>query len=729
MALFVLLQFYSETRCTKVDQLMVRVLTHLLTGVVVFLSGLFLMSAHAGVMTREAMELAFPAPLVVGEKDRDLPVWPIYRQELTSTTIAAYAFESQDFASIPGFSGTPFNLLIALDPNGQFMDVRVLSHHEPVFLEGLGEKPLFAFVEQYKDLSLKQSIKIGTGQSKSGKETGANVYIDGVTKATASVRILNQTLLAASLKVARAKLGYSEGRDPDQIAKVRPDVFKSMDWAGLRKAGLIHHATWKNSDIEKAFKDTAGEGVDAEALQNPSDLFAELYVAHLSVPSVGKNLLTADKWAYLQQRLDPGDHALLILAKGRYALMGEDFVRGTVPDRVSLNQQKLPIEIRDLDLDVALNLPPELADAQWLAVRVIAPAGLDPAQVLSYELHVTRSKGMLFPELVTKSFAIAAELPHDYVEMAESDQKTWHGIWLDRWWELAVLLSALLVLVWALREPPWLVRHPQRMAWFRRGYLLFTLFFIGWFAQGQLSIVNLTAVVQAAVAGQSLEFFMYDPMTVVLWVFVAFTFFAWGRGTFCGWLCPFGALQELISQVSKRVGLPWQRVPERWDTRLKKVKYVVLAGLLLSAAVSVTWTDRLVEIEPFKTSITLNFVRAWPFVVWAVATVLLSSFVYKGYCRYLCPLGAGMGMLGKLRRWDWIARRSECGQPCQRCRSDCAYQAIDKQGAVDYDECFQCMDCVVIYENDSLCVPRILEGREQRAVIPIYADNTSGRSP
>lgn len=721
MASFVLLQFYSEIRCTKVDQLMVRVLTHLLTGVVVVFSGLFLMGAHAGVMTREAMEQAFPAPLVVGEKDRDLPVWPIYRQELTSTTIAAYVFESQDFASIPGFSGTPYNLLIALDPNGKFMDVRVLSHHEPVFLEGLGEKPLFAFVEQYKDLSLKQSIKIGTGQSKSGKETGANVYIDGVTKATASVRILNQTLLAASLKVARAKLGYSEGRDPDQIAKVRSDVFKSMDWDGLRKAGLVHHVRWSNGEIEQAFKDTAGEGVDAQALQNPGDLFAELYVAHLSVPSVGKNLLSADKWAYLQQRLDPGDHALLVLAKGRYALMGEDFVRGTVPDRVSLSQQKLPIEIRDLDLDVALNLPPELADAQWLAVRVIAPAGLDPAKALSYELHVTRSKGMLFPELVTKSFAMTAELPHEYVEMPESDQKTWHGIWLDRAWELGVLLGALSVLVWALREPPWLVLHPQRMVWFRRSYLFFTLFFIGWFAQGQLSIVNLTAVVQSVVAGQSLSFFMYDPMTVVLWVFVAFTFFAWGRSTFCGWLCPFGALQELISQFTRKLGLSWKRVPQRWDDRLKKVKYGVLAVLLLSAAVSVTWTDRLVEVEPFKTSITLNFVRAWPFVLWALALVLLSSFIYKGYCRYLCPLGAGMAVLGKLRRSDWIARRSECGQPCQRCRSDCAYQAINKQGAVDYDECFQCQDCVVIYESDTLCVPRILTQRHDKSkrVIPI----------
>ena len=701
-------------------------LLRLITRVAYVLLGFLLVHAHAGVMTRESMEQMFPAPLVVGEKERDLPVWPIYRQELTSTAIAAYAFESQDFVAIPGFSGTPFNLLIALEPNGQFMDVRVLSQHEPVFLDGLGEKPLLTFVDQYKNLSLKQSIKIGTGQSKSGKESGANVYIDGVSKATASVRILNQTLLAASLKVARAKLGYSEGRDPDLVAKIRPDVFKSMDWTGLLKAGLIRRVTFRNSDVEKAFKDTAGEGVDAEALQAPSENFADLYVAHLSVPTVGKNLLSPEKWAYLQQRLDPGDHALLILSKGRYPLMGEDFVRGTVPDRVSLNQQNLPLEIRDLDLDVNLNLPPDLSDAQWLAVRVIAPAGLDPAQPLNYQLHVIRSKGIVYPELVRKSFAVTAQLPEDYVELASSDQKTWHSIWLDRWMELMVLVGGLAVLVWALREPSWLVLNPQRMTRFRVGYLLFTLCFIGWYAQGQLSIVNLTAVVQAIQAGRSLSFFMYDPMTVLLWAFVAVTFFFWGRGTFCGWLCPFGALQELVSLLTRRLGISWIRVPHGWDERLKKIKYGVLAALLIFSAVSVTWTDRLVEVEPFKTSITLNFVRAWPFVLWAVALVLVSAFFYKGYCRYLCPLGAGMGvlgkgLLGKLRRWDWIARRSECGQPCQRCRSDCAYQAIDKQGAVDYDECFQCMDCVVIYESDSLCVPRILEQRQAQdtRVIPI----------
>ena len=682
---------------------------------------------HAGVMTRETMAQAFPAPLIVGEKDRDLPVWPILKQDLTSTNVVAYAYESIDLSAIPGFSGTPFNLLVALDTQGQFMDVRVISHHEPVFLEGLGPAPLTAFVEQYKDLSLKQSIKITTGQNNAANKTGsANVYIDGVAKATASVRILNQSLLAASLKVARAKLGYSEGRDPDLIAKIRQDVFQPMDWSALVRAGLVHKFSFKNRDIEKAFQGTAGEGLDTDGEKAPGEPFTDLYVAHLNVPAVGRNLLNPERWAYLQQRLEPGDHALLLISAGRYPLVSEDFVRGTVPDRITLNQSKLPIEIRDMDLDGPLQLPAALQaaqDAQWRVFRVIAPAGLDPGQPLDFDLHVTRSKGLMYAEVVHKTFPFSASLPDDYFEAANSDQKTWRTSWTERWPELLVLALGLAVLTIALRNPPWLVRSARRVTWFRNGYLLFTLVFIGWYAQGQLSIVNLTAVIQSVLAGRSLAFFLYDPMTVVLWAFVAFTFFVWGRGTFCGWLCPFGALQDLVSQITRRLGLKWLRVPALWDARLKRLKYAVLAVILLSACVSVGLTDALVEVEPFKTSITLNFVRAWPFVLWAVALVLLSAFFYKGYCRYLCPLGAGMGLLGRLRRHDWIARRSECGQPCQRCRSDCAYQAITPQGAVDYDECFQCLDCVVIYESDALCVPLMQQKKSAREdrVIPIVA--------
>nr|WP_273424071.1 4Fe-4S binding protein [Curvibacter lanceolatus] len=669
--------------------------------------------AQAGVMDRAAMEKAFPSPLIVGEKASDLPVWPILKQDATATPVVAYAFESIDLAPLPGFSGTPFNLLVLLDAKGRFMDVRVLSQHEPVFLDGLGEAPMHAFVEQYKGLSLTQNIRIGAPQGR-GDRSGSNVSIDGVAKATASVRILNQSLLSASLKVARARLGFGEGRDPDLIAHIRPGVFQPLDWAGLQKAGLVVSRRFLNRDIEQAFAGTVGEGQDAQALARPEERFVDLHFAWLSVPAVGRNLLSPADWEALNRSIEPGDHALLLLAEGRYSMLGDDFVRGAVPDRLTLQQQKLPLEMRDLDTDLKqpLHLPEALKGAEWRVFRVIGAAGLDPAQPLDFGLQVTRSKGAIYPEKVRRSFDFSVRLPEAYVEAGASDSKTWHSIWISRAWELAVLVLALAVLAVVLSRPERLSRHPQRLRWFRNGYLLFTLGFIGWFAQGQLSVVNLTALLQALLARRSLDFFLYDPMTVSLWAFVALSFVLWGRGTFCGWLCPFGALQDLSSQLARRLGLRARKVPERWDARLKRVKHVVLIVILLSACLSVTWTDRLVEVEPFKTSITLNFVRAWPYVLWALALVGFSAFFYKGYCRYLCPLGAGMVWLGRLRRFDWIARRSECGQPCQRCRSDCAYQAIERSGRVDYDECFQCLDCVVIYESDSLCVPRIQQQRQ-----------------
>jgi NosR/NirI family nitrous oxide reductase transcriptional regulator len=226
--------------------------------------------------------------------------------------------------------------------------------------------------------------------------------------------------------------------------------------------------------------------------------------------------------------------------------------------------------------------------------------------------------------------------------------------------------------------------------------------------------------VRALVEQRSLGFFLYDPMTVLLWAFTAVTFFVWGRGTFCGWLCPFGALQELIGNAARALKVPQIRLSLQTDSRLKKLKYLVLTVIMASALVSVSWTDRLVEVEPFKTSITLLFVRSWPFVAWAVALLVVNAVIYKSFCRYLCPLGAGMALLGRLRLQNWISRRTECGQPCQRCANDCRYQSIKKSGAVDYVECFQCLDCVAIEQSSDLCVPKMLDKKRSTVVIPIH---------
>ncbi|MES2900632.1 MAG: 4Fe-4S binding protein [Pseudomonadota bacterium] len=672
--------------------------------------------ASAGTLTQADLARRFPAPLQVGSKDADIPAWPIFKQNATATELVGYVFESIDMAPIPGFAGVPMNMLVAIDPMGNFMDVVVLSHHEPVFLDGLGEAPLFQFAAQYKGLSLKQNINIDSKLKRERLPDAANAYLDGVSKATASVRILNQSVLSSALKVARKKLGFAQGRDPDQIARIRMNYFKKMSVAQLLDAGLIQRVRLLNRDVERLFAGTSGADIDALALAQPDSLFVDLYLALVSIPSVGRTLLTEASWNKLSARLDPGDHAVLVMSTGRYSVIGDDFIRGSVTDRIVLKQDKLPIDMRDLDMEMHLADAALLPSSSITVFRVIAQAGLDAASPLDFSLPITRLKGIVYPERVTREVAFDYRVPDDYYLASEASNKSWRGIWKSRQWELALLAASLVLLAGALAMQKNLVLDSRRLDRFRAVFLVFTIGFIGYYAQGQLSIVNVTGLVQALLAGRSLEFFLYDPMTVLLWGFVALSLLAWGRGTFCGWLCPFGALQEVTGKLGQALRFPQWRLSKRTDARLKLIKYGLLGVILGSAVWAPTMTDMLVELEPFKTAITLNFVRTWPFVLYAAGLLVLSMFSYKFFCRYLCPFGASLALLGRFRIMDWIPRRAECGTPCQSCRHRCEYQAIKPSGEIEYQECFQCLDCVVIYESDEKCAPLMLEKKRARTI-------------
>jgi polyferredoxin len=333
-------------------------------------------------------------------------------------------------------------------------------------------------------------------------------------------------------------------------------------------------------------------------------------------------------------------------------------------------------------------------------------------------LQVTRSVGVVYPVRVSRDFALTLETPSRYLIAPSEDQKGWFSIWKARAWEIALLLAALGLLSTVLARQSALVTRFGLLRRFRPVFLLFTIVFIGWYAQGQLSIVNLVALLQATLTGRSWNFFLYDPMSTLLWIFVVISLLVWGRGTFCGWLCPYGAMQEIVALAGRWLRVPTLRLKTAWDRRLKWLKYPVLGLIVASALVSTRATDSLVEVEPFKTAVTLVFVRSWPFVAYAIALLLVGVVINKFFCRYLCPLGAALALVGRLRRWNWIARRTECGTPCQTCRYRCSYQAIDPLGRVQYDECFQCMDCVAIHDSVDECAPLLLEAK-RRNVIPV----------
>ncbi len=296
---------------------------------------------------------------------------------------------------------------------------------------------------------------------------------------------------------------------------------------------------------------------------------------------------------------------------------------------------------------------------------------------------------------------------------AEAVEPVWKRNWRERRWEIAVLLAALGLLTTVLVFQDAFARRPRLVTAIRRGFLVFTLGFIGWYALAQLSVVNVFTFLHAATGEFRWETFLVDPLLFLLWGFVAVAMLLWGRGVYCGWLCPYGALQELASLLGRRLGLPQWRFPTAVHDRLWALKYVLFLGLFGLALQSLVTVQPYLEVEPFKTAITLRFQREWPFVAYAALFVLVSMFNPKFYCKYVCPLGAALAIPARLRLLDWLRRRKECGRPCQVCAVECDVQAIRATGEINVNECHHCLDCQLLYYDDHRCPP-LAERRRRR---------------
>ncbi|WP_278800658.1 NosR/NirI family protein [Marinobacter nauticus] len=696
---------------------------------ILLLSLVFTASAYAAEPPpepRAVIQSLFPSATVIEDKLPDFPVYPVYQlQELLG-----YAYVSTDFVTLQGFAGKPITMMIGLDTKGRFTGVEVLHHHEPVFLHGLGEAPLNEFVAQYEGRSLKDQI-IVQASSRSSRDTGGQqVYFDGVSKATVSVLIINDTILSSALQVARSKL---EGFAQAAPTRARQDYYEPLTWQQLLDRGYVQKRTLSAQEVEaKLGRPLTDYPTD---LSPPSgEAFTEIYFAYVNSPMVGRNLLGDEGYKAFQERLNDRGKVIMVMSQGVYSHVSEAFVPGSTPSRIGLNQNELAIEMRDLNWlepNQQIMAPGAPDMAAMNLFRVGGNAGFNPGSEASFHLDITAPRNHLITDHAR--FTLPVTFSPDLfepVEVApdfnEGQQPVWIGLWKERWWQISLLVAGLTILTVFFARQKTLTRYPRLVHGFRWGFLLFTLFFIGFYAQGQLSVVNIYTLLLALWDGFSLNVFLLDPVIFILWTYTFVTLFIWGRGLFCGWLCPFGALQELVALIGQRLGLRQIKIPERWHRRLILLKYPILAGLVTTAFFSLTLAEQLAEVEPFKTSITLYFVRHWPFVMYALALLAIGLFVHKFYCRYLCPLGAGLAVLGRLRVFSWLERVKRCGQPCQHCKNECGINAIRKDGRVDYDECIQCLECVVILRDQNQCVDAIVQAKQRQKQARILATDAAG---
>ncbi|XKE86253.1 NosR/NirI family protein [Stutzerimonas chloritidismutans] len=635
-------------------------------------------------------------------------------------TVYGYAYQSMDVVDVPAYSGKPINMQVLLGPDGTIIDAYVLEHHEPILLIGIPEQKLHDFTAKYAGIKADQRVVVG--RSKDPKA----VTVDAVTGATVTVMVVNEIVMRSAHEVASSLGLVKSNLDARQKpAVVLEDVYQPASWSELTGNGAIRRLHLTNGDINEGFKGTEAEGIDEAPADEVDETFIDLYAAHLNPPTIGRNLLGDNQFRFLMDELKPGEHAIAVMGSGEYSFKGSGYVRGGIFDRVQLRQFGNVISFRDMDFQRLDDVYAEgMPDFNEMAVFIVREhVEFDPGSPWTLELLVRRQTGPVSGMFT--SFELPYQVPEEYIErpqpteeelaaIEEANRPMWVNIWYQQSFQIGVIIAALVLLTVILFLQDKFTQHPTFLKRLRHGYLIFTVVFIGWYALGQLSVVNVLTFVHALVQDFRWELFLTDPVIFILWTFTAASILLWGRGVFCGWLCPFGALQELINEAARKLKIPQYDVPFAVHERLWAIKYIVLLVLFGISLESMSVAEQAAEIEPFKTAITLKFDRQWWFVAYAVALLVINIFTRKVYCRYVCPLGAGLAITGRFRLFDWLKRRKECGNPCQVCANECEVQAIHPDGHINHNECHYCLDCQMTYHNENKCPPLIVKNKRAK---------------
>jgi NosR/NirI family nitrous oxide reductase transcriptional regulator len=663
------------------------------------------------------IQTAFSEATQISEKqpmagEGEIQLFTVYKNK----QIIGYAFESNDVVNIPAYSGKPVNTLISIDTQGEILSADVIEHHEPILLIGIPEERLFEFTEHYPGLNVNDQVHVGQGGG------DGSVSVDAITGATVTVIVLNDTIMSSSRKVASSLgiAGLSTNSEP-QRSTIKDDFFKPLNWQQLSTDGSIQHLKISRGEVDEAFIDTEAAHIDKATTAQKDSLFIELYYAPLNIPTIGKNLLGEREYRWLMKELEPGDQAITILGKGRYSFKGSAYVRGGIFDRIQVQQRDKNISFRDSDYHRITSIEAEGSPGfdEMVIFIVRDHYQFDLGSPWKIELLVRRQIGAL-DSLFTR-FKGSYLTPEIYINrpaplVEEVAEPLWVSVWRGKTFQITVLLSSLVLLTATVFLQDWLVRYPKLLRYLRHSFLIYTTFFIGWYTLGQLSIVNVFTFTHALLGDFRWEMFLLDPMLFILWSFVAISILLWGRGIFCGWLCPFGALQELINEASRALKIKQFELPFSIHERLWAIKYLVLLALFAISLGSLTEAERYAEIEPFKTTFLLKFQREWGFVLYAGVLLLLSIFTRKIYCRYICPLGAALAIPSKLSLFNWLKRYQDCGQPCRICDRECEIKAIQPDGKINTNECHYCLDCQVTYHNQKRCPALLKRGpnKQQR---------------
>ena len=618
--------------------------------------------------SERALSKAFPGADGFSEPRGEYRIVDVYREVDGERRVVGYVYLTSNVVDVEGYGKEPIEYLVGLDTNGTIRGVELVEQHEPFFDRISAIQRLRQFGYQMVGMSVTQEVTLRDAES-------GEYHVDALTGASVTTRASIETVTQSARIVAQEKGIVSESESEsaaDSSATNETATNESaergrMTLADLGRGTALAHWT--------AAAPGAADGANASL---------DLYAAPIESDPVRRSMFG-------------GENASLPDANATVLWVGFDAPGSPGrPERLRLHQWT--------DTSTPPVQETQVEGVDWSAALVAG--GLDTSRPFVLDLTVGG-------ERIRRTYApggLAVRRPVDAA--AAQVLPAWAGTvesaWQDNWGTALALVLFLGGIVGVFTFRSRLCRRAGvTVNRLRIGTLGVTLVFLGWYHPTQPTTQQIAILVRevlswATTGGFRWALFFSAPLVALTFICIALVIPKWGRGVFCGWICPFGALSELLYKLT-----PWAyELPRKYHVKLEKLRYPIFIAIVIGFVISTDFGATLAKVEPFKAAFYSSLVTDPVYIGWSAVLIVSGAFMFRPYCRYICPLGAGLAIGNVLQR-EPIQRYDLCGD-CVKCQTDCEFQAIEDDGSIDRFQCFQCSVCVDNYYDPGGC-PVVLQ--------------------
>ena len=600
-------------------------------------------------VTEEVLREAFPNADLFSPKEGVPPVYRALREdsETNELEVVGYLFETPDLPPEEIGYSAPVDVLVGMDLKGTITGIKVLHYIESYrSIRGDFINSEY-FPNQFQDKNIVEGFRIGRD-------------VDGISRATITSWAVSRGVRNAARRIAESYLSDSQFVALTTADAVALQVLAGKSWDEMTEDGLVVNWVIMQPDTTElhlalAFMghDGLGELLVGEVDYSRADREASARVRDGNMLLVGIDGNSSQPFRQERLAVQQGEQVFPI-ERRRFVYVGSaDY--GKIADRVRFAGAMV------LDPRIDLNEPFEVLYNTGGRVGEFGTIARTTYQVPP------------IPLALSTGTPVPPELLPEYEDdlTAFQNEGVYASLINDAPWLDVVILLILFIMV--------MTAFLLKNAAIRWATLVFTLAYLGFMDGGFVSVSHITNFVKI---GPSM--FRSDLPQLLIIIFTIVTTLFWGR-VFCSSLCPFGALQDFISYFTPR---HFQKeLPAFLHDKAIYIKYAILVFLVLMA-VSFTNLSLFQYFEPFGTI----FYFSQSYLLWGILTliILASIFISRFYCRYVCPLGAALGIMAFVSPWR-IKRVPQC-DVCKVCEQSCPTGAI-RGPNLDFKECVRCDIC------------------------------------